>query len=130
MDGRVVHVVMHGVIFMRMSSLAVSLLFTVAATAASAQSVDLTGRYNCTARCRGEYQPYITQNGPQLNVVTEAGLPSRAWPDWNFPATRIWVEMMGQSAVYTPDGMTIQFDGGTVWQRDLPPPPPPVRRRR
>jgi hypothetical protein len=37
---------------------------------------------------------------------------------------------MGQSAVYTPDGLVIQFDGGTVWRRDLPPPPPPVRRRR
>ena len=33
-------------------------------------------------------------------------------------------------AIYSPDGMTIQFDRGTVWQRaiDLPPPPPPRRR--
>src|SRR6476620_8578081 len=119
-----------GVIFMKMLSLIAGLVAAFAASAASAHYVDLTGRYNCTAMCRGEVQPYITQHGPGLNVVTEAGLPSRAWPDWNFPATRIWVEMMGQSAVYTPDGMTIQFDGGTVWQRDLPPPPPPVRRRR
>jgi hypothetical protein len=102
----------------------------LAATGACAQTADLTGRYNCVAMCRGEQQPYITQNGPELNVVTEAGLPSRAWPDWNFPATRIWVEMMGQSAVYTPDGLTIQFDSGTVWQRDFPPPPAPPPRRR
>ncbi len=115
---------------MRMLSLMTGLLAAFAATAAFAQSVDLTGRYNCTAMCRGEGQPYITQNGPELNVVTEAGLPSRAWPDWNFPNTRIWVEMLSQSAVYTPDGMTIQFDGGTVWQRDIPPPPLPLRRRR
>ncbi len=115
---------------MRKLSLTVGLLATFAATAASAQSVDLTGRYNCIAMCRGEYQPYITQNGPELNVVTEAGLPSRAWPDWFFPTTRIWIDSLGQSAVYTPDGMTIQFDSGTVWQRDIPPPPPPVRRRR
>jgi hypothetical protein len=27
-------------------------------------------------------------------------------------------------AVYSPDGMTIQFDNGTVWQRDMGPPPP------
>jgi hypothetical protein len=40
--------------------------------------------------------------------------------------------MMGQSAVYTPDGLVIQFDGGTVWRRDIPPPPARVvvRRRR
>jgi hypothetical protein len=64
-------------------------------------------------------------------VVTEAGIPSRAWPDWYFPTTRIWVDALNQSAVYTPDGLVIQFDSGTVWRRDIPPPaPPPVRRRR
>jgi len=115
---------------MKMLSLTAGLVAGLAATAASAQSADLSGRYNCIAMCRGELQPYITQNGPELNVVTEAGVPSRAWPDWNFPNTRIWVEMVGQSAVYTPDGLVIQFDGGTVWRRDLPPPPPVVRRRR
>ena len=117
---------------MRILSWTVGLVAALAATGASAQTADLSGRYNCIAMCRGEYQPYITQNGPELNVVTEAGVPSRAWPDWNFPNTRIWVEMMGQSAVYTPDGLVIQFDSGTVWRRDLPPPPPPppVRRRK
>jgi len=116
---------------MKMLSLTLGLAAALVATGASAQTADLTGRYNCIAACRGGLQPYITQNGPELNVVTETGIPSRAWPDWNFPNTRIWVEMMAQSAVYTPDGLVIQFDGGTVWRRDLPPPPPPpVRRRR
>ena len=114
---------------MRTLSLTAGLVAALATTGASAQSVNLTGRYNCIAMCRGEYQPYITQNGPELNVVTEAGVPSRAWPDWFFPTTRIWIDALNQSAVYTPDGMLIQFDGGTVWQRDLPPPPPPARRR-
>ena len=116
---------------MKMLSLTVGLVAAFVATGASAQTADLTGRYNCIAMCRGDLQPYITQNGPELNVVTEAGIASRAWPDWYFPATRIWVDAMVQSAVYTPDGLVIQFDGGTVWRRDLPPPPPPpVRRRR
>ena len=114
---------------MRMPFLTAGLAAALFATGASAQSVNLSGKYNCIAMCRGEYQPYITQNGPELNVVTEAGLPSRAWPDWYFPTTRIWVEALNQSAVYTPDGLVIQFDGGTVWRRDIPP-PPPVRGRR
>lgn len=115
---------------MKMLSLTVGLVVALATTDAFAQSVDLTGKYNCIAMCKGEYQPYITQNGPELNVVTEAGIPSRAWPDWYFPTTRIWIDALNQSAVYTPDGMLIQFDGGTVWQRDIPPPPPPPTRRR
>ena len=114
---------------MRMLSLTVGLVAAFAATGASAQSVDLSGRYNCIAMCRGEGQPYITQNGPTLNVVTEAGISSRAWADWYNPASRIWVEALLQSAVYTPDGLVLQFDNGTVWRRDIPPPPRVVRRR-
>jgi hypothetical protein len=30
--------------------------------------------------------------------------------------------------VYSSDGMLIQFDNGTIWQRYVPP-PPPLRRR-
>lgn len=99
-------------------------------TAASAQSVDLTGRYTCVQGCRGDMLAVITQNGPELNLTTEAGVPSRAWPDWFYPTTRIWIDVYNISAVYTPDGMTIQFDNGTVWQRYVPPPPPPIRQRR
>ena len=79
--------------------------------------------------CRGTLPAYITQNGPELNVVTEAGVPSRAWSDWVNPANRIWIAALFQGAVFSPDGILIQFDNGTVWQRELPPPPPPHRHR-
>jgi len=59
----------------------------------------------------------VTQNGWDLNVLSQAG-PSRAWVDW-FSPTRIWVENWNEGAVYSPDGMIIQFDRGTIWQRDL-----------
>jgi hypothetical protein len=108
-------------------SLMIAIVVALTATGASAQSVDLTGTYRCTVMCRGDMLPYITQNGPELNLVTEAGVPSRAWPDWFYPASRIWIDVYNISAVYTPDGMTIQFDNGTIWQRYVPPPPP--RRR-
>jgi hypothetical protein len=58
--------------------------------------------------------------------------PARtSWPDWFAPETRIWADAWNMGAVYTPDGMLIQFDNGTIWERDLglPPPPPPPRRR-
>ena len=117
---------------MRMISLAVGLLAAVAATPVSAQSVDLTGKYRCIEVCRMGLMggpAFITQNGPQLNLLNEAGQASRAWPDWYAPATRIWVESYDYGAVYSADGMLIQFDNGTIWQRYVPPPPPPVLRR-
>ena len=33
------------------------------------------------------------------------------------PTTQIWIEALQQVAVYSPDGLTIQFDRGTVWLR-------------
>src|SRR5579872_1928860 len=93
-------------------------------SAASAQSVNLTGTWKCVQMCRGDALAYVTQNGPQLNLVTEAGVPSRAWPDWYAPASRIWIDAYNISAVYSPDGMLIQFDNGTIWQRYVPPPLP------
>lgn len=102
----------------------------LAPTLVSAQSMNLTGIYKCVQMCRGALPAYVTQNGPELNLLTEAGQPSRAWPDWYSPANRIWIDAFNESAVYSPDGMLIQFDNGTIWQRDLPPPPPPPRRRR
>lgn len=115
---------------MKCLSLIVGMVAALSATAASAQSVDLTGTYRCIQACRGDFPAYVTQNGTELNLLTEAGVPSRAWPDWFYPANRIWIDAFNQSAVYSPDGMLIQFDNGTIWQRELPPPPPPVRRRR
>lgn len=101
---------------------------------AQVQGVNLNGRYQCVALCFGPPGgiAVVTQYGWQLNVVNDAGVPSKAWVD--YPG-RIWVEQFDQGALYTPDGLRIQFDRGTVWQRvlDVPlgPPvlPPPVRLR-
>jgi hypothetical protein len=57
-----------------------------------------------------------------MNVTNEFGEPSRAWIDWY---GHIWFQNWNTGAVYTPDGLTIQFDRGIVWQRDMGPPPPP-----
>jgi hypothetical protein len=117
-------------IFMKRPSLVIGIVAALTATGASAQSISLTGIYTCVSMCRGGLPAHVTQNGPELNLLTEAGVPSRAWPDWFAPATRIWIDAFNESAVYSPDGMLIQFDNGTIWQRDLPPPPPPQLRRR
>ena len=114
--------------------LAGGMLASLLPTVASAQPANLTGVYRCVQMCRSGQVgglAYVTQNGPNLNVLDEAGMPSRAWPDWYAPATRIWVENRDEGAVYSPDAMLIQFDRGTIWHRDLgPPPPTAVRRRR
>jgi len=52
-----------------------------------------------------------------LNLVNEIGQASRAWVDW---PGHIWARSWNQGAVYSPDGMTIQFDRGSVWQRIVP----------
>ena len=107
------------------------LVAALAATAVPAQveGVNLTGQYKCVAACAGEGDAFITQYGWQLNVTSEAGVPSRAWVE--YPG-RIWVEQAWQGAMYSADGNTIQFDRGTIWQRipEAPPAPPPRRRRR
>ena len=102
----------------------------LAATGAAGQvqGINLTGQYKCIAACAGGGDAFIAQNGWQLNVTSDAGVPSRAWVE--YPG-RIWVEQAGQGARYSVDGNTIQFDRGTVWQRiPEPPPPPPPRRRK
>jgi len=108
---------------MRALPLAIGVMAAFAAGSASAQSINLTGVFTCIQMCRGSLPAYVTQNGPELNLLTEAGVASRAWPDWYAPANRIWVDAFDESAVYSPDGMLIQFDNGTIWQRNLPPPP-------
>ncbi len=99
-----------------------------AANGASAQEVNLTGQFKCVQGCvSGEGTlAYVTQNGWDLNLVNEVGVSSRAWIDW---PGHIWAERWNEGAIYSPDGMTIQFDRGTVWERYVPPPPPPVHRR-
>ena len=112
-----------------LSALAISTAFV--ATGASAQVVNLSGRYLCVRICTGlAGQPaFVTQNGWEMNLVNEAGQPSRAWVDW---PGHIWADGYQEGAIFSPDGMLIQFDRGTVWQRDLglPPAPPPLRRHR
>jgi len=55
--------------------------------------------------------------------VSEAGVSARAWSDWFAPPTRIWIEALRQGAVYSPDGIVIQFDQGAVWRRVVEPTP-------
>ena len=111
-----------------------ALMAALAATNAAAQGVDLTGQFRCVAMCAPGLQgqpAFVTQNGGNLNLLNEAGEPSRAWIDWS---GHIWAEGWNQGAIFSPDGMVIQFDRGTIWQRDLPTPisivPPLVVRPR
>jgi hypothetical protein len=98
-------------------------LVAFAATDASAQGINLTGQFRCVQVCAGGLQgqpTYVTQNGYNLNLLNEAGEPSRAWIDWS---GHIWADNWHEGALFSQDGMTIQFDRGTVWQRDLGEPP-------
>jgi hypothetical protein len=119
-----------GVSAMRIVIGAIAAAAALAASDASAQLVNLTGRYRCVELCTpglaGQFA-YITQNGNEMNIVNDAGEPSRAWLD--YPG-RIWVQRANQGAVYSPDGLIVQFDRGTVWQRVPDLPPPLLRRRR
>jgi hypothetical protein len=104
----------------------------LATTGASAQSANLTGTYRCIQMCRDGMigaPAYITQNGTNFNLVTETGESYRAWPDWSAPDSRIWIDARDESAVYSPDGIRIQFDDGRIWQRVVAPAPVVVWRR-
>ena len=119
-------------ILMRRLSLALGLLAACAATGASAETINLTGTYRCIQMCRNGMlgaPTFVTQNGQAVNLTTETGEAYQAWPDWNAPYSRIWIDARGEGAVYSPDGMRIQFDDGRVWQRDIGPPSPVVFRR-
>jgi hypothetical protein len=112
------------------AALGLTLGLTVAATEAFAQGVDLTGKFRCVQMCSVGLQDqpaYVTQNGSNLNLLNEGGEPSRAWIDWN---GHIWAENWHEGALFSSDGMMIQFDRGTIWQRDLGAPPAAVPDRR
>ena len=107
---------------MRVCSRVFMLLAVLAAVTGSASAqtlLDLTGRYRCMHLCRdglvGEVA-FITQNGREMNLLNEAGEPSRGWIEGN---GRIWAQSWNEGAVFSPDGSVIQFDRGTIWQRDL-----------
>jgi len=112
-----------------MRTIAIVFSTALVSTAATAQDiVNLTGRYQCIERCAASEPArpaYVTQNGWELNMLSEAGMPSRAWVD--YPG-HLWINAAQMGAIYSPDGMTIQFDNGTIWQRALALPPP--RRHR
>ena len=95
-----------------------------ATSSAQAQWADLTGQYQCIQNCKGPGLARITQaeRSYDLNLVNEVGEPSRGWID---RPSHIWAEDWHEGAIIAPDGMTIQFDNGAVWQRFVPPPPPP-----
>ena len=107
---------------MKIALAAIALSVALGASDASAQGVNLSGRWQCVASCLGPQGSfaYITQNGWDLNVLDESGMPSRAWID--YPG-HIWVERADEGALFSPDGFTLQFDRGTIWQRapELPP---------
>jgi hypothetical protein len=105
---------------------AIVLSATLAASGASAQGVNLSGRWQCMAQCLGAPGGYgfITQNGWNLDIVNPVGMSSRAWVD--YPG-HIWIEGVNGGAIYSPGGSTLQFNNGTIWQR-APMLPPPSRR--
>jgi hypothetical protein len=101
---------------MRVLLAAIAVSIALISSSASAQGVNLTGRWRCVELCLGGPGglAFITQNGWELNIVNDAGIPSRAWVD--YPG-RIWIEQANQGAIYSPDGITLQYDRGTIWQR-------------
>jgi len=57
----------------------------------------------------------------------QAGVPMRGWIDY---PDHVWIDRANQGALYSPDGSTLHFENGTVWQRAPEvPPPPPLRQR-
>jgi hypothetical protein len=98
-----------------------TLAAALVATDASAQFLNLSGQYQCIQGCMppNAAPAFVTQNGWDLNLVNEIGQPSRAWVD--YPG-HIWADYWHEGAVISPDGLTIQFDNGSVWQRIMPQP--------
>src|SRR4029077_8926556 len=106
-----------------------AIIAALAATNASAQGVNLTGQFRCVQVCAPGLQgqpAFVTQNGWNLNLLNETGEPSRAWIDWS---GHIWAESWHEGALFSADGMVIQFDRGTIWQRALGGPPPAIPGR-
>jgi hypothetical protein len=99
----------------------IAVLGAVGLTPAAAQDIPLTGKYVCVQHCRGPAPAYIVQNAWQLNLVNEAGQPSRGWIE---ERGHFWAQYWDQGAIYSPDGF-ILFDDGTAWQRVAPPPVSP-----
>ena len=98
-----------------LAAIAISTAAIAPDASAQVQGVDLNGTYRCVVQCDVPGGlVVVTQYGTQLNVRTDAGRPSVAWVD--YPG-HIWLDWLGQGAKYSPDGMRIQLDRGTVWHR-------------
>jgi len=108
------------------TTVAAPLVQTVATPVWSGVGPGLSGQFQCIAGCAGGVAglAFVTQNGWDLNLVNEIGQPSRAWID--YPG-HIWVQSWNEGAVYSADGMTIQFDNGTVWAKNVVLVVPPLR---
>jgi len=108
------------------TTMAAPIVQTVATPVWSGAGPGLSGQFQCIAGCAGGVvgPAFVTQNGWDLNLVNEIGQPSRAWVD--YPG-HIWVQSWNEGAVYSADGMTIQFDNGTVWAKNVILVVPPAR---
>ncbi len=113
---------------MILKMMALAMLGALAATDASAQAVgtqtwvpNLSGVYRCVRNCAGIHLVHIAQNGRQLDLTNESGQPSTAWIG---APGHIWTPALNEGAVYSPDGFTIQFNGGMVWVLVDPTPAP------
>ena len=89
------------------------------ATDAFAQSVgtqfsppNLSGLYRCVRYCAGVQFGHVTAYGWELTLTNQGGEAIRAWIDW---PGHIRVPALNETAVYSPDGFTIQFSRGPVW---------------
>ena len=103
---------------MKAALVALAGLICLAATEVSAQIIDLNGQYRCVQGCITGLigQPaFVAQTGTEMRLTNEAGETSRAWIDW---PGHIWAQYWNEGAVYSPDGLTIHFDRGTIWQRE------------
>jgi hypothetical protein len=96
----------------------VPVIITQAPITAPGQVLNLSGQFLCVEGCVGGRPglAFVTQNGRDINLVNELGQPTRAWVDW---PGHIWALNWNEGAIYSPDGMTVQFDNGTIWRRNI-----------
>jgi len=111
----------------------VTALIAATTTNAFAQAVgsqysvpNLSGVYRCVQHCAGPRFAYIMARGWELTLTNQAGEAIRAWIDW---PGHIRVPALNETAVYSPDGFTIQFSRGPVWVLVDPEPVPGSSRR-
>jgi hypothetical protein len=75
---------------------------------------NLSGLYRCVRYCAGVHFARVTAYGWQLSVTNQAGEAIRGWIDW---PGHIRLPVLNETAVYSPDGFTIQFSRGPAARR-------------